>query len=142
MKMAQVLMLLAVLAPSLPVYVKGHSRAANKVRENLELMTCYSGGGPESSAAILHVDHIVALSRRRSWVVIFLTDTLNHVLWQGKAEEYPWPIPSPLNKLLRSLAKSTCPGYQDQRSSAQPSPGSQFVRDVVDQPKETPRHPN
>jgi hypothetical protein len=117
MKLA-ILMLLAVLAPRPPVYVKGHSRAAMKVRESLEAFTCYSAGDLDKSAAILHVDHLVASSGRRSWVVIFLTNHQNNVLWQGKAEEYPWPIPSPLNRLLRSMAKSTCPGYQDPKASA------------------------
>ena len=38
------------------------------------------------------------------------------MLYEGKAEEYPWPIPSGLNRLLKGMAKETCPGTQDSQS--------------------------
>lgn len=137
MKLAQILMLVTVLAPRLPVYVKGHSQAAKKVRENLEAITCYSGGEPEKSTAILHVDHLMAQSRR-SWVVIFLTDLQDHVLWQGKAEEYPWPIPSPLNRLLRNMAKSTCRQVPAAQSSSETLSHPQLSKDSSVQPNDAP----
>ena len=111
MNPAPVLILLAIMAPHSGVYVKGHSRAAEKVRQNLESLTCYSSGDLNDSASILQVDHILANSGR-SWIVIILTDGQQKVVWRGKAEEYPWPIPSPLDRMLKNMAKSTCPGYQ------------------------------
>ncbi len=110
MKLAA-LMLLAVLAPRPGVYVKGHSHAADKVRENLGNYTCYSSAEPKDSGAMLLVDHILGRSGR-SWIVMILTDGRKNALWEGKAEEYPWPIPSPLGRLLRSMAKSTCQDAQ------------------------------
>jgi len=105
-------MVLWVLAPRPGVYVKGHSHAAEKVRETLENLTCFSSRTePEKSDAILQVDHILAKSGR-SWVVMVLTDTQHKVLYQNKAEEYPWPIPSSLERLLKNLGKLTCPGYK------------------------------
>jgi hypothetical protein len=129
MNLLQISILLAVLAPHSTVYVKGHSRAADRVRDKLEVVTCYrSGGAPESSAATLQVDHIVSQSGRRSWLVLYLLDTQNHVLWEGKAEELPWPLPSSLTRLLRSLAKSTCSGGC---SGAGPQPPSANRRGAV-----------
>ena len=56
---------------------------------------------------MLLVNHILGRSGR-SWIVMVLTDGRKNALWEGKAREYPWPIPSPLGRLLRSMAKSTC----------------------------------
>jgi len=111
MNLVQVVMILALLAPHSTVYVKGHSQEADKVRVSLEMLTCYrTGVNPESSDATLEVDHILAKSGRRSWVVMSLVDTRNRVLWQEKAEELPWPLPSSLRRLLRHLAESSCSG--------------------------------
>jgi hypothetical protein len=121
MRLVPVLMFLWVLAPRTAVYVKGHSHAADKVRENIETFTCYSSRSePENSDAILQVDHILATSGR-SWVVMVLTDSQHNVLYKRKAEEYPWPIPSSLDRLLRSMAKSTCPGFQTSRIGESPA---------------------
>src|ERR1017187_7878912 len=112
MLQAQVLMVLWALAPHSLVYIKGHSRAAERARVKIETFTCYSSGKePESSAAILQVDHLLS-DAGRSWIVIVLTDHQNHVLYEKKAEEHPWPMPSTLDGLLKNLARSTCPGYQ------------------------------
>jgi hypothetical protein len=123
MKLALALLLLAMPVPRAGVYVRGHSHAADKVRENLTNFTCYSPAGPKNSANVLQVDHILAKSGR-SWLVMILTDARQKLLWEGKAEEYPWPIPSPLGRLLRSMAKSTCQDSQDPtvgRAPTQPS---------------------
>lgn len=113
MTLVQVFILLSVLVPRPAVYVRGHSEAADKVRASLGTLTCYtSGTEPESSTAILQVDHIRKPLGGRSWVVIVLTDDKHHVLYERKAEEYPWPLPSSTDRLLRSMAKSTCPAYQ------------------------------
>ena len=116
MALAHILMFLWVLAPGSAVYVKGHSQAADKVRQTIESFTCYTSGTKlETSAATLQVDHIMAKSSGRSWVGLVLTDVRQRVLYEKKAEEYPWPFPSPSARLLRDLAKSTCPGYQSAR---------------------------
>jgi len=133
MTLVEALVFLAILAPypaeeARPaVYVKGHSHAAEKVRANLQALTCYrSGTELEKSAAILEVDHILERSGR-SWIVTVLTDSQHKVLWKRKVEEYPWPLPSSWQRLLKNMAKSTCPDYQGlhlEKSSAQPSSGS------------------
>jgi hypothetical protein len=124
MTLAHIFLALWVLAPGSAIYVKGHSQAAERARENIENLTCYtSGAAPETSAGILEIDHILANSGGRSWVVMVLTDGQQHVLYEGKAEEFPWPIPSSLNRLMKGMAKSTCPGNQNLQSrkpSAQP----------------------
>jgi hypothetical protein len=115
MRLVNALMVLSVLAPHPAVYVKGHSHAANIVRERIEAFTCYrSGEAPENSVAVLHVDHVVSKSGR-TWLVMVLVDRERNVLYERKAEEYPWPILSSLNGLLKTLARSTCPGYQRSR---------------------------
>ena len=112
MRLATVLIFLAVVAPHRSVYVQGHSRAADKVRENLESSTCYgSETDRNNAAAILQVDHIQARSGR-SWLVFVLLDAQHRVVWEKKAEEYPWPLPSALDRLLKDMAKSTCSGHQ------------------------------
>jgi len=123
MILAHVLLVLWVLAPGSAVYVKGHSQAAERARENIADFTCYtSGAAPETSAGILQVDHLLANSGRRSWVVMVLMDGQHHVLYEGKAEEYPWPIPSSMDRLLKGMAKSTCPGTQDSQSRKSSAP--------------------
>lgn len=105
----QILMFLSMLAPGSKVYVQGHSRAADRARENMENLTCYSSAAdPGSSVATLQVDHLFAPASRRSWVVLVLTDPQRHVLFEKKGEENPWPLPSTLDRLLKSMAKSTC----------------------------------
>ena len=122
MTLAHLLLALWVLAPGSAVYVKGHSQAAERARENIGNLTCYSSGAaPETSAGILQVDHILANSGGRSWVVMVLMDGQHHVLFERKAEEYPWPIPSSLDRLLKGMAKATCPGYQDSESRKSPA---------------------
>ena len=110
MKLALV-MLAVVLAPPSSIYVKGHSRAADKVRQNLASFTCFSAGEASVSTATLEVDHLLGRTDR-SWIVLVLTDSQHHKLWAGKAEEYPWPFPSPVSRLLRNMGRSTCRGYQ------------------------------
>jgi hypothetical protein len=89
--------------------VKGHSDAADKARVNIENLTCYrSAAKPEASAATLEVDHIFNPRKRRSWVVLVMTDSQRHVIYEKKAEETPWPLPSAMDRLLKNLAKSTC----------------------------------
>jgi hypothetical protein len=130
MRLAKVLMLLAALAPRSMVYVKGHSSAAKRVRESLELFTCYrSGADPKGAVAILQVDHILAKYGGRSWIVMLLMDDRNNVLWKEKAEEYPWPLPSPLPRLLKHMARSTstcaeCRASKIAKGARQPSTGS------------------
>jgi hypothetical protein len=112
MKLATVLVFLAVVAPQRSVFVQGHSHAAEKVRENLGSSTCYiSETNPNSASAILQVDHMQARSGR-SWLVFVLLDKHHRVIWEKKAEDYPWPIPSALDRLLKNMAKSTCSGHQ------------------------------
>ena len=123
MTLLKISILLAVLAPHSMVYVKGHSRAADRVRDKLAVFTCYrSGADRRSSAAILQVDHILSRSGHRSWLVMYLLDNQNRVLWEGKAEELPWPLPSSLSRLLRHLAKSTCSGGCSDAGMRAPSP--------------------
>lgn len=115
MWLVQSLILLAALVPGLSadpifsaVYVKGHSRAAVWVRKSLDRLTCYSEvAQPTVRTGTLLVDHILETSGR-SWIVMVLTDELGSVRWEAKAEEYPWPIRSPLERLLKQMAKSTC----------------------------------
>lgn len=122
MTFAHIFLALWVLAPGSAVYVKGHSQAAERARANIENLTCYSSGiAPESSAGILQVDHLLGKYGGRSWVVVVLLDGQQHVIYEGKAEEFPWPIPSSLDRLLKGLAKATCPG--DQGSKSRKSPG-------------------
>ena len=85
MKLALILLVVAMLGPRSGVYVKGHSQAAEKIRATLENSTCYSPREAKSSAATLEVDHI--LKDRRSWIVLVLTDTKKNILWKGKGEE-------------------------------------------------------
>ena len=113
------LAVLTALAPRAEVYVKGHSRAADKIRANLANLTCYKSGQAEESAATLNVDHVLN-SSGRSWIVLVLTDVRQKVVWRAKAEEYPWPIPSPLDRLLKNLARSTCPAFQTNASGRSP----------------------
>jgi hypothetical protein len=110
MKLAPILLLVAMMAPRSGVYVKGHSQAAEKIRATIENSTCYSPREAKSSAATLEVDHI--LKDRRSWIVLVLMDTKKNILWEGKGEEFPWPLPSPVGRMLRNMAKSTCQGSQ------------------------------
>ncbi len=99
----------ALVAPHPAVYVKGHSRAATKTREDLQARTCYNlAQSPEDSDAILEVDHLFNRSGDQS-VVMVLVDREDKVLWEGKAKEDPIPLRSPVNRLLKRLAKSTCP---------------------------------
>jgi len=106
--LTHVLMVLALLAPHSAVYVKGHSRAAAKTREDLQARTCYNlTGRPEDSDAVLQVDHLFSRSGDQS-VVMVLLDRKGRVLWEGKTEEDPIPLRSPVNRLLKRLAKSTC----------------------------------
>ena len=105
-----VLMFWWVVAPGTPVYVKGHSHAADKTRAKIQSLTCYrSTSDLKGSTATLEVDHLLDASRRRSWVVLVMTDSRQRVIFEKKAEEVPWPLPSATNRLLKNLAKSTCP---------------------------------
>jgi len=101
-------MLLALLAPHPAVYVKGHSRAAAKTREDLQSRTCYSlADSPEKSDAVLEVDHLFDRSGDQS-VVMVLVDPKGKVLWESKTVIDPIPLRSPVNRLLKRLARSTC----------------------------------
>jgi hypothetical protein len=123
MKLVLALVLSAVLAPHSALYVKGHSRAAGEVREKLADVTCFQvAPDPASSAGLLQVDHVFRSGR--SWLVMYLTDGQRKVLWERKAEEYPWPIPSPLDRLLRNLAKSTCSDRQTWHLQKTPAPST------------------
>ena len=114
-----VLMFWWVVAPGTLVYVKGHSHAAEKTRADIQSLTCYrSTADPKSSTATLEVDHLLDSTRRRSWVVLVMTDSLHRVVFERKAEEVPWPLPSATNRLLKNLAKLTCP----QLSAINPPP--------------------
>ena len=102
------LVFLAVLSSN-SVYVKGHSREAAKAREDLAARTCYSlTERPEDSGAVLQVDHLFSRSGDQS-VVMVLLDRNGNLLWEGKTAEDPIPLRSPVNRLLKRLAKSTCP---------------------------------
>ena len=106
--LARALLFVTALAPHSAVYVKGHSRAANQARRRLSTLTCYDPvATPESSAAVLEVDHILKEPGDQS-VVMILTKPHGELLWEGKAREDPLPFVSPVNRLLRRLAKSTC----------------------------------
>ena len=119
MTLVHALMLMWLLAPGSAVYVKGHSRAAEKARANIANLTCYRPvATPELAAATLHVDHLFNPSSRRSWVVVVMTDSRNRVIYERKVEENPWPRPSAADRLLRSLAKSTCPQFPNARGAA------------------------
>lgn len=99
---------LALLGPHSALYVKGHSRAAVRARERLEAFTCYHLVGVlEDSAAILHVDHLLSRSGR-PYVVMVLENSQGKLLWEGKAEDNPWPLPSPVDRLLRRLGRFGC----------------------------------
>lgn len=107
--LSHALMLLAVLAPHPAVYVKGHSRAAVKTRQDLQARTCYDlAPRPEDSDAVLEVDHLFNRAGDQS-VVMVLVDAQGKVLWEGKTAVAPIPLRSPVNRLLKRLAKSTCP---------------------------------
>jgi hypothetical protein len=102
------LLLFVVLAPHSAVYVKGHSRAAARARERLQALTCYSPATvPEASVAVLEVDHLLSGPGDRSVAMVFV-DSRGKVLWESKAREDPLPFLSPVNRLLKRLAKSTC----------------------------------
>lgn len=101
-------MLLAVLTPRPAVYVKGHSRAAAKAREELHARTCYRlADSREKSDAVLEVDHLFDRSGDQS-VAMVLVDSKGRVLWESKTVIDPIPLRSPVNRLLKRLAKSTC----------------------------------
>jgi|SRR5215471_15732640 len=105
------LVLLALLAPHSAVYVKGHSRAAAAARERLEASTCYSlAQRPETSDAILQVDHLFNRSGNPR-IVMVLLGSGGKVLWEDKTEDDPWPLPSPVNRLLKRMSRSTCPAH-------------------------------
>lgn len=105
-----VLMFWWMVAPGTLVYVKGHSHAADKARAEIQNLTCYrSTADLKGSTPTLEVDHLLDFSRRRSWVVLVMTDARHRVIFEKKAEEVPWPLPSATNRLLKNLAKSTCP---------------------------------
>jgi hypothetical protein len=55
----------------------------------------------------LEVDHLLSRPGDRS-VVMVLLDPRGKVLWESKAREDPLPFLSPVNRLLKRLAKSTC----------------------------------
>lgn len=106
--LSSVIVLLAVLVPHPAVYVKGHSRAANKAREDLQARTCYGlAASPEKSDAVLEVDHLFDRSGDQS-VVMVLVNSKGKVLWESKTVIDPIPLRSPVNRLLKRLAKSTC----------------------------------
>ena len=120
MGLVPILMVLGALPPHSAVFIKGHSEAAQRTRQSIASLTCYSSGADlESSAAILEVDHLVGRSGR-SWIVMVLTDRRNRVLYRGKVEESPWPLPSSSARLLRDMAKSTCGGYGTLRRERNP----------------------
>jgi hypothetical protein len=112
LKLVQSLFLIFSFVTSRPaVYVKGHSHAANEVRQKIASSTCYaSGARVEDSVATLEVDHLVSATGRH-WVVLVLVRRDGKILFEKKAEENPWPLPSTVNSLLRNLASSTCPSY-------------------------------
>ena len=102
------LLFLALITPRPAVYVKGHSRAAVKTRLKLEELTCYAPADtPETSDAVLEVDHLLTRSGDGT-VVMVLLDSHGRVIWEGKTEEDPLPLRSPVNRLLKRLARSTC----------------------------------
>jgi hypothetical protein len=104
----QLVLMLAVLAPHSSVYVKGHSRAALRTRQHLQALTCYTlSAMPEASSAVLRVDHLLNRSGQPDVVMIF-ENSEGKMLWEGKAEESPWPLPSAVDRLLRRLGRSTC----------------------------------
>ncbi|HEV2425751.1 MAG TPA: hypothetical protein VGZ29_13060 [Terriglobia bacterium] len=106
--LGSVIVLLAVLVPHPAVYVKGHSRAAAKTREDLQTRTCYSlARSPEKSDAVLEVDHLFDRSGDQS-VVMVLVDSKGKVVWESKTAIDPIPLRSPVNRLLKRLARSTC----------------------------------
>lgn len=121
--LTSVIVLLAVLAPHPAVYVKGHSRAAVKTREDLQARTCYSlAASPKESDAVLEVDHLFDRSGDQS-VVMVLVNSRGKVLWESKTVMDPIPLRSPVNRLLKRLAKSTCSppdllAARDQRAEA------------------------
>lgn len=85
MRLAPVIVFFVIVASHAPVYVKGHSEAADKVRAKLAAFTCYRAGAEaQNAAATLQVDHLLSKSGR-SWVVIALVDGQQHVLWIKKA---------------------------------------------------------
>jgi len=140
MKLLHVLLLVGVLGPHSAVYVKGHSKAAQKARENLQAYTCYcSSESPDDAVATLEVGHIANRKKEgRSWLVMFLANEKHQIVWEAKAEEYPWPFPTAMDRLLRNLTKSTCPADQyaeargsRPRRSHDPFACSQLTRNAV-----------
>jgi len=109
--MLRALIFLAVLGPHSSVYVKGHSRAALKAREGLQTCTCYRlADRPDGSDAVLEVDHVYSRSGNPSVVMVLLGHS-GSVLWEGKTTDDPWPMPSPVGRLLKRLSRSTCSGF-------------------------------
>ena len=118
MTWVQILVFLWMLPPGSAVYVKGHSRAADKARADVENLTCYSSAlTPEMSTATLQVDRIFNPYSRRSWVILVMTDSQRKVIYEKKAEENPWPLPPTIDRLLRDLAKSTCSQHRSLHTS-------------------------
>ena len=112
----QALLILAIVASHPAVYVKGHSHAAAKTRRNLEELTCYTPASTlEGSDAVLEVDHLLTPAGDGT-VVMVLLDSHGKVLWEGKTEEDPLPLRAPVNRLLKRLARSTCPGHEPMTS--------------------------
>ena len=121
------LILLAFLTPHSMIYVKGHSRAAQRTRELLNDATCFTlGERPENADAVLEVSHIFSKAGNPS-VVMILLDPQGNLLWEGKISEDPWPLPSPVNRLLKRMGRTTCPAQdllaaRDSRSLTDPRP--------------------
>jgi len=130
--LTHLLLFLAVLSSN-SVYVKGNSREAAKARQDLQARTCYAlAARSEDSDAVLQVDHLFSRAGDQS-VVMVLLDRKGRVLWEGKTEEDPIPLRSPVNRLLKRLAKSTCPASSllASRYSQTPpeSPSNESLRD-------------
>lgn len=106
------LILLAALAPHPSVYVKGYSRAAVRTRAQLQASTCFRlEDRLETADAVLEVSHVFDRSGNPS-VVMVLLGPEGKVLWEGKTSEDPWPLPSPVNRLLKRMDRSVCPAVQ------------------------------
>ena len=125
--LSHALILLAVLTPQAAVYVKGHSRAAERTRELLDSATCFRlGERPETAEAVLEVSHTFTKPGNPS-VVMVLLDSQRKVLWEGKTSDDPWPLPSPVNRLLKRMGRAACPARdllaaRDSRSLSTPRP--------------------
>ncbi len=124
MILGHTLLFLALLAPHAAVYVKGRSQAAARARAHLKAFTCYDSAIlPKNSAATLEVSHMLMRSGYRH-VVMVLIDAQGKVMWEGKAEEYPWPLGSPVDRLLKKMARSTCQEAVAEAAEKHPSPSS------------------